>query len=41
MSKKIKIINNEYNLGTQSTSRSATPDQGKTPIIEKIKSITF
>jgi hypothetical protein len=36
MSKRIKI-NNDYNLGTQSTSRSAAPDQIKSPIIEKKK----
>jgi hypothetical protein len=37
---KIVINNQEYNLNTQSTSRSATPDQIKKPtlIIEKTKS---
>jgi hypothetical protein len=41
MSKKIVFNNKEYNLGTQSTSRSAIPDQNNNPIIEKMKASKY
>jgi hypothetical protein len=37
MSRKIKLGNQEYNLGTQSTSRSAAHDQSPNNIIDKMR----